>query len=199
MANAEVGDFFNQNFVCSYQKVGTFRIVNGNKQGGNVASYFCLPDGSVLHAIVGPIDAATLLKEARWVNETRKRGNLETRGEHVKMQMFMRQAHAERLLRESNAPLDVKKVPRTTTVDQFAVQYLNRPIFEAVADDPLHLRGHVLDNKGKVHAILAVYPLIKIEHVYKVVFEKILNEKVSTLPVDELDGAGGRKGGMKIR
>jgi hypothetical protein len=47
--------------------VGTFRIVNGQKQGGNVASYFCTPDGRVLHLIAGPVDGDTLIREARWV------------------------------------------------------------------------------------------------------------------------------------
>ena len=60
MTSEEVGDYVGKNFVASYQKVGTFRIVNGQKQGGNVASYFCLPDGTVLHAVAGPLDAKTL-------------------------------------------------------------------------------------------------------------------------------------------
>jgi len=60
LANAEVGRFLNEHFVSSFQKVATFKIVGGQKQGGNVASYFCAPDGRVLHAIAGPVDAATL-------------------------------------------------------------------------------------------------------------------------------------------
>ena len=39
--NDEVGKYVNEYFVSSYQKVATFQIVNGNKQGGNVAAYFC--------------------------------------------------------------------------------------------------------------------------------------------------------------
>ena len=63
-------------FSCSFTKVGTFSIVktgtpNGNcpitnKVGGNVATYFCTPDGRVLHAIAGPVDADTFLREASW-------------------------------------------------------------------------------------------------------------------------------------
>jgi len=45
------------NFESTYQKVGTFRVVNGVKQGGNVASYFCLSDGTVVHAVAGPLNA----------------------------------------------------------------------------------------------------------------------------------------------
>lgn len=39
--NAEVGKFCNEYFVSSYQKVATFKIVGNQKQGGNVAAYFC--------------------------------------------------------------------------------------------------------------------------------------------------------------
>ena len=49
LANPEVGKYLNEYFVSSFQKVATFRIVGKQKQGGNVASYFCAPDGRVLH------------------------------------------------------------------------------------------------------------------------------------------------------
>jgi hypothetical protein len=80
LANAEVGKFLNEYFVSSFQKVGTFRIVNGQKQGGNVASYFCAPDGRVLHVVAGPVDAATILREAKWVVEGTKKAMTESKG-----------------------------------------------------------------------------------------------------------------------
>ena len=41
LANDEVGlSTLNENFVSSYQKVATFKVVGNQKQGGNVASYF---------------------------------------------------------------------------------------------------------------------------------------------------------------
>ena len=70
LANPEVGTYVNENFCSAFQKVGTFRIVGKNKQGGNVATYFCAPDGRVLHTIAGPVDAATFLREAKWVVTT---------------------------------------------------------------------------------------------------------------------------------
>ena len=57
LTDAGVGIYFRQHFVASFQKVGTFRIVDGQTQGGNVASYFCTPAGRVLHAVAGPVDA----------------------------------------------------------------------------------------------------------------------------------------------
>ena len=80
LANDEVGKYLNEYFVSSFQKVATFRIVGNQKQGGNVASYFCAPDGRVLHAIAGPVDAATMLREAKWVVETTKKAIAEFLG-----------------------------------------------------------------------------------------------------------------------
>jgi hypothetical protein len=40
------------------------------KNGGNVASYVCTPDGRVIHAVTGPAPARALLDAARWAVET---------------------------------------------------------------------------------------------------------------------------------
>ncbi len=98
--NEEVGKFVNEYFVSSYQKVATFKIVNGNKQGGNVAAYFCAPDGRVLHCIAGPVNAPTFLKEARWVVETAKTCIKESKGNGAKFKEMLRKAHAEKLKSE---------------------------------------------------------------------------------------------------
>jgi hypothetical protein len=100
LANSEVGKYLNEYFASSFQKVATFRIVGGQKQGGNVASYFCAPDGRVLHAIAGPVDAATMLREAKWVVETTKKAMKEAKGDGGKFKAIFRQAHAERLKSE---------------------------------------------------------------------------------------------------
>ena len=100
LANKEVGDYLNNHFVSSYQKVGTFKIVNGQKQGGNVASYFCAPDGRVLHVVAGPVDANTILHEAKWVVETTKSAMAASKGDGGEFKAFFRKAHAERLKNE---------------------------------------------------------------------------------------------------
>ena len=64
LANPEVGKYLNEYFVSSFQKVATFNIVGNQKQGGNVASVLLRPDGRVLHVVAGPVDAATMLREA---------------------------------------------------------------------------------------------------------------------------------------
>ena len=97
LANPEVGKFVNEYFVSSFQKVATFKIVNGQKQGGNVAAYFCAPDGRVLHVVAGPVDAPTMLREAKWVVETAKKGIEESKGDGAKFKEMFRKAHAAKL------------------------------------------------------------------------------------------------------
>ena len=57
--------------MAAHQQVGSFEVVNRAgvlvKNGGNVASYFCTPDGRVIHAVTGPVSAEELLAAARWV------------------------------------------------------------------------------------------------------------------------------------
>lgn len=100
LANDEVGKYLNEYFVSAFQKVATFRIVNGQKQGGNVASYFCAPDGRVLHVVAGPVDAATLLREAKWVVGTTKKAMADSKGDGATFKAVFRKAHAERLRQE---------------------------------------------------------------------------------------------------
>jgi hypothetical protein len=103
LTNAEVGKYLNEHFVSSYLKLGTFRVANGKKQGGNVASYFTLSNGAVLHVIPGPVDAATLLREARWVVETRKLATTLANGDLDKYKEVFRKAHMDRLVSDSKA------------------------------------------------------------------------------------------------
>jgi hypothetical protein len=100
LADPNVGAFLNENFCSSFQKVGTFRIVGKNKQGGNVASYFCAPDGRVLHCVAGPVDGATFLREAKWVVATAEKAIAESKGDGGTFKAFVRKAHAERLRSE---------------------------------------------------------------------------------------------------
>jgi hypothetical protein len=161
LANKEVGDYLNQQFVSSFQKVGTFKIVDGQKQGGNVASYFCTPDGKVLDVIPGPVDAATLLREARWVVESSKMAQLNSRGDEARFRTLFQQAHADRLRQE------------------YGVDVAN---FDASKPAALSLQG-------RAHLLLAAAPLVPIQQAYRLVFERILGETVSTAPVAVLGKA----------
>jgi hypothetical protein len=158
LARPEVGEYLNRRFVSTYVKVATFKIAGGKKQGGNVAGYFCTPDGRVLHAVAGPVDAKTLLREARWVVDSYKLFQQDQRegddGDTLRTSFL--KFHSDRLRTQYGVDLDG----------------------EAGG-------GRRLDNQGRVHLLLAAAPLPRIEKVYKIVFEKILNEKISTSPVVE--------------
>jgi hypothetical protein len=156
LANAEVGKYLNANFIATYQKVGTFTIKGAQKQGGNVASYFCTPEGRVLHGLAGPVGADVMLREARWVVETAKMAALEGGKSESRRRAFWRKAHGERLQAEHQ--VDFAQLGRI--------------------DHRLNL-----NNQGKVHLLLAMAPLSRLEQIYRLVFEKVLNEKVSTVPV----------------
>ncbi len=109
-----------------------------------------------MHVIAGPINADVLLREARWVVETSKLAALDSVKSDVRLRTFWRKAHSDRLQQEQQ--VDIAKLGRMQR--------------------RLHLK-----NEGKVHLLLATAPLPRLEQVYKLVFEKILNEKVSTAPV----------------
>ena len=106
LANPEVGKYLEKYFVSSFQRVGTFRIVGKQKQGGNVATYFCAPDGRVLHAVAGPVDAQTLLREAKWVVATAEKGIELAKGDGAKFKAHLRKAHAEKLRTESGLTVE---------------------------------------------------------------------------------------------
>ncbi|HJZ56391.1 MAG TPA: hypothetical protein VKE74_15610 [Gemmataceae bacterium] len=107
LTSPEVGKFVNENFVSSFQKVATFKITaDGQKQGGNVATYFCAPDGRVLHLIAGPVDAATFLREAKWVVDTTKDCIARCNGDGGKFKALFRTAHAEKLRQETGLAVE---------------------------------------------------------------------------------------------
>jgi hypothetical protein len=174
LANPDVGEYLNEHFVCAFQKMGTFRVVNGQKQGGNVVSYFALPNGTVLHAVAGPVDAAELLREARWVVETRKMGIARSHGNMARYRAFWRQAHAERLQTDHGVVVNPKQLPRNVS--------LATP--SPWAADPFGGR-QFLNLQGQVHWLLAQKPLAKLDQISEGVFERVLGQRVSTLPVRE--------------
>jgi hypothetical protein len=122
LANPEVGKYINEHFCSSFQRVATFRIVGGQKQGGNVAAYFCAPDGRVLHCVAGPVNAATLLKETKWVVETATRCVKECKGDGAIFKSLLRTAHADKLRKEHGL------VVEPVTFDNYEEQDPNSPL-----------------------------------------------------------------------
>jgi hypothetical protein len=144
--NPEVGKYCNEFFVSSYQKVATFKIVNGNKQGGNVAAYFCAPDGRVLHCVAGPVDAATFLREAKWTVETAKTCIKDSTGKDgkvngAKFKELFRKAHAEKLRQEVGITVEaVTYDPPDPQDDKDALTYRDpsgRPLAPKLPPPPI--------------------------------------------------------------
>ena len=140
LTDEKVGKYVNEHFVTSYQKVGTFKIVGNNKQGGNVASYFCAPDGRVLHCVAGPVDAATFLREAQWVVDTLLAANKSSKGEGAKFKEAFRKAHAEKLLNETGLKVEPITWDVETTSDTDALTYKDlsgRPLAPKLPPPPI--------------------------------------------------------------
>ncbi len=64
------------------------------------------PDGRVLHVIAGPVDAATMLREAKWVVGTTEKAMDECKDDGAKFKAFFRKAHAEKLKAESGLTVE---------------------------------------------------------------------------------------------
>jgi hypothetical protein len=213
LASPEVGRYVNEYFSASFQKVATFRIVGGAKQGGNVASYFCAPDGRVLHVVAGPVDAAAFLAEAKWVVETTKKAMAEAKRDGAKFKAHFRTAHARRLREEhglvvepvtydppieqdgkslltysdpSGRPLAPKLPPPPIDGPDVAFKDKQEGLRAAGAPAMLDRKGGrwALGNQGRVHHIMAAHSMAKIEQVYGTIFENVLGEKISTKPVE---------------
>lgn len=214
LANPEVGKYLNENFCSAYQKVGTFKVVGNNKQGGNVAAYFCAPDGRVLHVVAGPVGAPQLLNEAKWVVESTKKAIEEAKDDGGKFKTAFRKLHSERLRTEHGLVVQPVTFDPPDPQDKDSALTYNDPSGAAIApklppppiDGPdvkfrekqdsaaksmgasaikdKRGRGWVLGNQGRVHMLLAAHSMNKIETVYGTVFENILGEKISTKPVE---------------
>ena len=141
LANPEVGKYLNEYFCSSFQKVATFRIVGAQKQGGNVAAYFCAPDGRVLHCVAGPVNAATLLHEAKWLVDNTKKAMEQAKGDGAKFKAFFRKLHADRLRNEFGLAVEaVTYDPPEVQDDSSALSYRDpsgRPLAPKLPPPPL--------------------------------------------------------------
>jgi hypothetical protein len=141
LTDKQVGEFVNEHFVASFQKVGTFKIVNGQKQGGNVATYFCAPDGRVLHAVAGPVDGPTMLAEAKWVVDTLKATVKATKGDAAKFKAAFRKAHADKLKAETGLAVEAVTWDAPDADEKDALQYKDptgRPIAPRLPPPPIN-------------------------------------------------------------
>jgi len=93
--------------VAAYKKIGTFRKEGETKTGGNIATYFCRPDGTVVHVVPGPVGADVFLREARWAVDVHESAVLDHGEDADAEREYLKRAHATRYLAErrgGNAP-----------------------------------------------------------------------------------------------
>lgn len=222
LASPEVGEFLNANFVSAFQKVATFRIVNGQKQGGNVASYFCAPDGRVLHVVAGPVNSATFLREARWVVDGVRNAMAEVKRSGLTFKAMFRRWHADRLRAEHGMivePVTFDPPSRETTSDALSYREPGgEPLANLLQPAPVdgpdvtfneteqkarstegapeftdHKRRRwAMSNPGRVHALMAAHAMARIERVYGTIFESILGERITTQPVVAIGAVEGK-------
>ncbi len=128
-------------FVAAHQQVGEFQVVDQNgrlvKNGGNVATYFCTPDGRVIDATLGPASADRLLADARWAVqafEPVRSASPDDQAAHLAL------AHRDAF--EANVLTDGPDTPRRLH-ELFAknplppVKEVYRDIFEHILNEPL--------------------------------------------------------------
>jgi hypothetical protein len=140
LADPKVGEYLNEHFVSAFQKVGTFQILGKQKQGGNVASYFCAQDGRVLHVIPGPVNAETLLAEAKWVVETAEKAIEAHEKKNSSIKSYFRTAHAERLRRLHGLTVEVAKFDAPISGDNSALSYKDptgKPLAPVLPPSPI--------------------------------------------------------------
>ena len=140
LSKPEVGDYINRHFVSSFQKVATFTIVNGQKQGGNVAAYFCATDGRVLHTVAGPVNADQMLHEARWVVESVTACLRENKNTGTPFKVLFRKLHAERLSREFGLKIEAATFDPPDAKDDGPLTYRDpsgRPLVQALPEPPI--------------------------------------------------------------
>jgi hypothetical protein len=202
----EVAEFLKPGFVCVCESIGSLRQVNGMKPAGNVVSYFCRTDGSVLHAIPGPVSADVFLAEARWLLEMRKHAQAEHRKDPARYTPAIRKAHSDRYFDEAG---NVAKAPNAAApvAPPALVMRLGRWKWLAVAgfgglpgfapvgpmmpiaplpdlQPPANRlptkRPDELPAQVQVHWLLAGWkgPLPTVNEIYKKVYEEILKERI---------------------
>jgi hypothetical protein len=189
LADRKVGELVNKHFIASFQRVGSFKIDGKQKQGGNVATYFCAPDGRVLNAIAGPVDAKTMLEEVEWTVLKTQEAIKESKKDANRFKVLLRRSHAERLREKYGIRVTPILKDQAMQDLESALAYRDaegRKLAPVLSLPPIENKDEVgqLPNGAKIHRLLAAHAGAKIENLYGAVFQGILNEKVTTKPVE---------------
>ena len=198
--NAALGDYINKHFTASFQRVPTV-----NPQGAYV-SYFCAPDGRVLHAVAGTVDAAVMLSEATWVVDASKKAIEESRTTEVPFKALFRRAHAERLRTtyglvvepvtfdapdpKEDDPLTWRDPSGRPVAPPLVLPPIEGPDvrFGAAAKEAQQgfpdRRGRTwsMGAQARIHQLLAAHALVKIERLYPTVLQTLMGWRLEDRP-----------------
>lgn len=166
--------------------------VNGRiqKNGGNVASYFCTPDARIIHAVGKPVSANRLLAEARWAVDTYNGVVKQAPKNRVSQARLLQRAHlaALRITIEEFGRHYWQELPRAR--EEFVEQmqsivqrrsegkYDRRSRDRVVPFELVARRRAVRHFAGdRAHQILAAEPLASFPQVSRRLFEKLTGER----------------------
>ena len=174
-----------------------------SKTGGNVVTYFCTPDLHVLGWVVGPVSAENLLTEAKLALESayavRRVENLDIENQRQQVrEHYLSQMHAINRRRISLWSYFDKKTDRSdvaesvagifswarkanaNTMAQFSAEWSRQakiggsrnPEFRAAAT---RIQNRITADLSRM--VISELPFIKLEHLQRLVFESLANQK----------------------
>ena len=189
-----MGEFIGKHFVATFQQAGDFEVVsvNGNlkKNGGNIVSYFCTPQGRVIHAVGKQVSPQRLLQEGEWAMDVYRRAQSEAPDDLKRQLKIIEEAHLAKLntnlvdfyerVREQHSHA---RESYTKMVQAYAKNRRRNPYTyrrRSNFDSPeLIGRRKAAESFGgdRAHQILAAEPMAMFAQIRKHAFEKLSGEK----------------------
>ena len=181
-----------------FRQAGDFEVVNQNgrlqKNGGNVASYFCTPAGRVVHAVGQNVDAERLLKEAHWAVDAYRNANEQAPNNLAARARLIQAAHLAELNTDYSHYVQMvhKEYPRAREEfvkkqQQYAREWqegrLDRRSYAELADPWTMARRRAAEHLSgdRAHQYLAAEPLAPFPKIRVRMFERLANERFAYL------------------
>ena len=147
-----------------------------------MASYFCTPDGRVIHVTAKPISADQLLREATWAVKTYSDALTTAPKNLLAQRKLVEQAHLVTLHEEvSSFQSRVKAEMPRASQDYYDKMHRDRAGRKRPPEPAIVVaRRRAAQQLGgdRAHQLMAAQPLAPFTEVYREVFEKLTNERV---------------------
>jgi hypothetical protein len=200
LTNVELGTYLNKYCVAAFQRVPTAN------PGGAYVCYFCAPDGRVLHAVAGTVDAATMLAEAKWTIEASKKAIENSRATEVPFKALFRRAHADRLARNYGLVVEPVTFDAPEPAEDDALIWRDptgRPVAPPLVVPPVEGpdvrfaatakqakegfpdrqgRCWSMNAQSRIHQALAAHALVKIEKLYPTILQSLMGWRLEDRP-----------------